>query len=460
MKIKFTDNKRGGLFMKKNILFVILLITSLSILQAQNNSRLSSKSRIDWTNKSFVTQIFLDVNDSNMILPAGRNSADSLIKIKTPGMVKDAIFSLYVDNQYYFGDKVIDESVTVEQVTKIIENGKQSPLLYSSDGKSVSSTNTINVNNISRELIKHKYPYSPEMPIQSVTTRPYTGIVIDARGSLPVHGEYISSQAYPSFFPTIWDEDMNVIYEKNVVNKEVSQNNGIVQFAWEENFENLQDRIGMDPLYIKAIKVFGRNRTDPIIHTSEALKILSQKENRKLLQEGKVVILMDKENLIYDVALPEKNPEYYATFKAVKKYVYENKIPDIDISDSLTGILFSVDLKFIPDSPKLLPAESPRIRKIAEMLSEIIEKNEFTILVEGHTADLGKPVGQMNLSIERTRTVMNALIAEGIPESLFTYKGYGATRPVAPNNTEAGRAQNRRVDITARPKATYIKRDW
>ena len=94
------------------------------------------------------------------------------------------------------------------------------------------------------------------------------------------------------------------------------------------------------------------------------------------------------------------------------------------------------------------------------MLEEIIQNDEFTILVEGHTADLGKPVGQMNLSIERTRTVMNALIQEGIPEKLFTYKGYGATKPIADNKTEEGRAQNRRVDITARPKATYIQRDW
>ena len=55
---------------------------------------------------------------------------------------------------------------------------------------------------------------------------------------------------------------------------------------------------------------------------------------------------------------------------------------------------------------------------------------------------------------------MNALIQEGIPEKLFTYKGYGATKPIADNKTEEGRAQNRRVDITARPKATYIQRDW
>ena len=129
------------------------------------------------------------------------------------------------------------------------------------------------------------------------------------------------------------------------------------------------------------------------------------------------------------------------------------------MSDSINGILFSVDLKFFPDSPELLPEERSRISRIAEMLEEIIKNNEFTILVEGHTADVGKPVGQMNLSIERTRTVMNALIAEGLPKNLFTYKGYGATQPVADNATEEGRKQNRRVDITARPRASYIRRN-
>ena len=84
----------------------------------------------------------------------------------------------------------------------------------------------------------------------------------------------------------------------------------------------------------------------------------------------------------------------------------------------------------------------------------------YTVLIEGHTADVGKPVGQLNLSIDRTRTVMNELIGEGLDKGIFTYKGYGGTMPVASNETEEGRAQNRRVDITARPRATYIQRDW
>lgn len=446
--------------MKKNIILLAVYTILSSSVWAQYNSSMTSKSKIDWTSRIFTTQINLDVTNTNMRLPSGRNSAESLIKIKTPGLVKDSLLTLFVDNQNYLGDIIVDETLSLEQITKIIENSKQTPALYTTDGNGVNTIKTIDVNTISRQLIKHKYPYTPEEPIDIVSSRPYSGIIIDARGSLPIHGEYADSEVFPCFFPTIWDDQMNIIYEKNITDKEIAQNNGIVKYDWKDNFILYEDLIGRDPLYIKAKKVFGRNRTDPLISRRDALKILTVKENLNLLKQGKIVILLDKKNLIYDVKIPEKNPEYYASLRTVKKYIYENKVPDINVTDSITGILFSVDLKFVPDSPDLLPAEAPRIQKIAEMLEEIIQNDEFTILVEGHTADLGKPVGQMNLSIERTRTVMNALIQEGIPEKLFTYKGYGATKPIADNKTEEGRAQNRRVDITARPKATYIQRDW
>lgn len=253
---------------------------------------------------------------------------------------------------------------------------------------------------------------------------------------------------------------MNILYEKNFVEPNIIEQNGLVDFHYSDNISDYEKRIGSDPLYIKAVQVYGRNRTDPIIKRKDALKILTVPENVELLRQGKVVILLDKKNLIYDISVPQMDNTYYVVYDEVKKYFYENKVPGLEIVPTGDGILFSIDLNFYPDSDVLLPQENERINFIGNKIKEFLDLEGYTVLVEGHTADVGKPVGQLNLSIDRAKTVMNALIAQGIDENLFTYKAYGGTMPIATNETEEGRAQNRRVDITLRPRQTYILRDW
>ena len=447
--------------MKRNIVifFAVFVFTAQIFSALDLNSALESKSSVDWTKNDFYSSISLDVRKQNLNSPSGKNAAEALIKLKMPSLVKDPLLTLFVDNSNYLGDVVSGGSINLEQITEIIEDGKRNSPVFSADAKTLNTTNIIKITNLSAVLVRHQYPYTAQEPLDSVPSRAYTGIIIDARGTVPVHGEYIESEVYPCFFPQIWDDNMNLIYERNMIDRNIASSRGIVRYDYSDDDRRYEDVTGTDPLYIKACKVYGRNRTDPILRRRDALKILTVPENLELLKSGKVAILLDKKNLIYSVGAPEKDSSYYVAYRILKQYIYENKVPDIDISDSINGILFSVDLKFFPDSSELLPEERSRISKVAEMLEEIIKKNEFTILIEGHTADLGKPVGQMNLSIERTRTVMNALIEEGLPRNLFTYKGYGATQPVADNATEEGRKQNRRVDITARPRAAYIQRN-
>ena len=91
------------------------------------------------------------------------------------------------------------------------------------------------------------------------------------------------------------------------------------------------------------------------------------------------------------------------------------------------------------------------------MLKETLKNDTYTIFVAGHTADIGQHENQMKLSVERTQTVIKALVKEGFAEELFTYRGYGETVPIGDNSTPEGRAENRRVEITLRPRATYIQ---
>lgn len=438
----------------------IIFLASSVFSQVNEKPLISSSSRVDWTSQEFSSQVLFNVEKANIPMPAGKSSALDRIALEMPKLIKDQLLSLAVDSSTNIGDLALNQDLTLEQIAHLIENGKRTPGFFSESSYLMKTNHTMNLRSLSSLLVKHHVPYSNKTPIENVPSRVFSGIIIDARGKLPVQGEFLSDEAVPCFFPKIWDEQMNLVYERNMMNPEKAKTDSIIAYAFSEDDANCIERAGKDPLRILARKVYGQTRTDPVISVKDALKILTIPENVKLLEQGKVVILLDKKNLVYDVSVPVKDDLYYTAWNAVQKLLYKDKVPNLVVQDTYKGILFQVDLKFYADSSILLPEESTRISKIAAMLNEITQENEFTILVEGHAADVGRPQGELTLSIERARSVIQALENFGVNRELFSFQGYGSSQPIADNSTAEGRAQNRRVDITARPKATYIQRDW
>lgn len=116
------------------------------------------------------------------------------------------------------------------------------------------------------------------------------------------------------------------------------------------------------------------------------------------------------------------------------------------VEDTDKGVRLSVrDLKFVADSSQLLPQEKERLDAVAEVLKSV---PDGTFLIEGHTAAVGRAAGEQQLSEERAQSVIKEMVKRGLKEEQFMFKGYGGTRPVGDNNTDAGRAANRRVEIT------------
>lgn len=110
------------------------------------------------------------------------------------------------------------------------------------------------------------------------------------------------------------------------------------------------------------------------------------------------------------------------------------------------GIRLSIrNIKFAPDSASILPEERERLDQIADVL-KLAPNSQF--LVEGHTASVGKPAGEQTLSEQRARAVALELEKRGVKAAAFICRGWGGNKPVATNETDTGRAQNRRVEIT------------
>jgi outer membrane protein OmpA-like peptidoglycan-associated protein len=118
----------------------------------------------------------------------------------------------------------------------------------------------------------------------------------------------------------------------------------------------------------------------------------------------------------------------------------------LELSSSPEGMVLRVkDLRFVADSDQILPSEKWRLDAIAAALKALPGKS---FLVAGHSAAVGKASGELQLSIQRAKRVADELTARGIEPTRLLYRGFGSSVPLASNDTEEGRAKNRRVEIT------------
>jgi len=290
--------------MKRSILLFILIF--LVNFAAFGEARISISGSVNWETMRLDAAVSLDLASAGLRLPGGRTQAESLLSAGYQTLVRPHLLGLQVDSSSTVGDLVNRGDFTLLQLDSIALEANKVPPAMRPDMRNISESHSIPLSSISNALLRHTRPSQIVRTLSPVSSARYTGIIIIAVDKLPVHGMRATAQPVPCLFPKIWDSEMNLIYERTMLE---TRGTTMVRYSSLQNIfqsnpsglsPELIQTVGERPLRIFAQGVFGINPTDLIIDRSDALLIISSEENRRLLTQARVAIILDDSVLRYE----------------------------------------------------------------------------------------------------------------------------------------------------------------
>lgn len=118
---------------------------------------------------------------------------------------------------------------------------------------------------------------------------------------------------------------------------------------------------------------------------------------------------------------------------------------DVEVKDVKVGEAYRLhDIKYETDRFNL---EEESVEMMLEFAKYLRENPRMKVAIHGHTDNVGSPESNMELSRKRAEAVYGVLLQGSVSPSRLSFKGFGETKPIASNDTEEGRAENRRTEF-------------
>jgi hypothetical protein len=281
---------------KRVLISLFIFLTAVAVF-ADETAGISGT--VEWDTLLIKSTVSLDLAKAGIKLPSGRTQGELTLSAGYLTLIQPSLMDLQVDSSSTLADVIIRGEFGVLETEKFALKAQSVPPALSSDLKKMTSSYTMNLTDISAALLRHNRPSPVMRTLIPATSAQYTGIIVIAADTLPFYGMRSTGLAVPCLFPKIWDSNMNLIYERNMLE---SRNNTMVHYAplqsiFQDNPSGLTrdiiDVAGNRPLRIFARALYGINPTDLIIDNIDAMQIISSDENRRLLSEGKVVFILN-----------------------------------------------------------------------------------------------------------------------------------------------------------------------
>jgi hypothetical protein len=261
--------------------------------------KITYTSQIDWDNGAILLNVFCTaVTTTGSFSPKVRHDAERVVIYRLPTIALDALSNIIVDSantisNYYEQDSSLRQRLNDYVLTAQLTNSQ-----FTTDFKTIRldySFAFYGEKGLFALFTYHKAPFPLYHTLgQTITSSAFTGIVIYAKGEHAAYGKQGKVKLAPSFFPRLYDEEMNLILGKEMCDPEAVKKWGLVAVTTSLDLAPYTARIGAFPMKIMLRKVYGINNTDLIISMENAAQLLTVKQNKELLRQGKIVIIYEQ----------------------------------------------------------------------------------------------------------------------------------------------------------------------
>jgi hypothetical protein len=276
----------------------LFLVCAITIAVAAESAE-AVKGTIDWEKMEISFEVSLDLAQSGYKLPTGRTASEAELSRLYPALVRPVLEALPVNSSatvgVYLNEGRLDPSFTNEVAAMA---GSVPPFL-SPDFRRIRSIHRLGLTSVAALIPSRQNSALAAPPLNPVDAGSYTGIIVIADGELPVHGKRAAALPLPCLAPRLWNSDMGLLFDRSKTQAD------IIPFFYMSTENILSARpggltpeaeavVGANPLRIIAAEVFGERPTDLVIATDDAVKILANEDNRRLLREGKLIIILNE----------------------------------------------------------------------------------------------------------------------------------------------------------------------
>jgi OOP family OmpA-OmpF porin len=243
----------------------------------------------------------------------------------------------------------------------------------------------------------------------------------------------------PEKYPPL--EAAREAYIKAEANPDIKDNAPVALYEAQQALERAGNAKNMEEL--KSLTYIAQG------HVTLAEAIAERKKAEKKinrLKEEKERIILESRRIEAEIAHKKAKTKMLEAQQAKERAKeLESELSELKAKQIDRGIVLTLgDVLFATGEAGLTSGAMRIIDQLADFLKRYPNRN---VRIEGHTDNVGRDEFNLILSEQRANSVKMALIFRGINPDRIMAVGYGEAYPIASNNTEAGRQQNRRVEV-------------